>query len=240
MKISEIFATLDTLSPFALQEEWDNSGLLVGAMSDEVERIYVSLDIDSKLLAEVEPNSLIITHHPLIFGGLKRIDETYPASLVRDLIRKNCAVIAMHTNIDKTHLGRYVLEQVLGFKASRQDGFVCYFEQDGGFDELCARVKKAFGLEVLRVAPSDEPRAKTCAFCTGSGGDLIGEVEADTFISGDLKYHQALAAREDGISLIDIGHFESERYFSQMLGEILKNLPIRVIITNSENPFQYR
>ena len=70
MKISEIYAFLDSLSPFALQEKWDNSGLNIGSMDSQVEQIYIALDVDSHMLESVKPNSLVITHHPLIFGGL--------------------------------------------------------------------------------------------------------------------------------------------------------------------------
>ena len=71
MQLKQIYKILDELSPFELQASWDNSGLLVGEMEDEVENIYLSLDVDNLLLEKVEEKSLIITHHPLIFSGLK-------------------------------------------------------------------------------------------------------------------------------------------------------------------------
>ena len=74
MKIGEIYKILDEISPFASQEEWDNSGLLVGSFEASTERVYLSLDVDDELLDEAQPNSLIITHHPLIFKGLKSLN----------------------------------------------------------------------------------------------------------------------------------------------------------------------
>ncbi|MDR3346188.1 MAG: Nif3-like dinuclear metal center hexameric protein [Campylobacteraceae bacterium] len=240
MKIEKIYGFLDALSPFELQEEWDNSGLLTGSLDDEVEQVCISLDIDSDMADKALPKTLFITHHPLIFKGLKRLDfSRYPSNILKTLIQKNCALIAMHTNIDKTHLNRYVAENILGFKIEKSEGFVCYFETDKSFDELASHIKKRLALDNLKVSKAHE-RIKRVAFCTGSGGDLIEKIEADCFISGDFKYHQALCANENKISLIDIGHFESERYFSQMLGEHLKNFPLKVIITNCKNPFEYK
>ena len=71
MKIRDIYEFLNTISPFELQEKWDNSGLLVGNFEDEFENLYLSMDLDLDLVENLKPNSLVITHHPLIFSGLK-------------------------------------------------------------------------------------------------------------------------------------------------------------------------
>ncbi|EID8697431.1 Nif3-like dinuclear metal center hexameric protein, partial [Campylobacter jejuni] len=71
MKLSEIYNFLDQLSPFNIQESWDNSGILLGDKDGEISTVYLSLDIDENIIKEVSENSLIITHHPLIFKGLK-------------------------------------------------------------------------------------------------------------------------------------------------------------------------
>ena len=125
MTIAEIYRYLDALSPFELQESWDNSGLLVGDLSQEIERIVVSIDLDEALIDTLEENTLVITHHPLIFGGLKQLQfSQYPARLLREMIRKNISNIAMHTNFDQTHLNVYVAEKVLGYPIAEKDGFV--------------------------------------------------------------------------------------------------------------------
>jgi len=126
MKISEIYAFLDDLSPFALQEKWDNSGLNIGNMDREIEQVYIALDVDSLMLQNVKPHSLVITHHPLIFGGLTSLDfSKYPSNLIELMIKKDISLIAMHTNFDKTHLNRYVFEKVLGFKLENESDFIC-------------------------------------------------------------------------------------------------------------------
>ncbi len=238
MRLGEIYDFLDALSPFATQASWDNSGLLIGTRSDAIERIYLSLDVDRALVEAAEKHSLIITHHPLIFSGLKQLDfSRYPSNLIQTIVQKNIALIAMHTNFDLSHLNAYVARK-LGFEIALTKDFVAYCDVDESFEALTCKVKNALGIKHLRVVQTCE-HVKRCALTTGAGGDLIRTVEADCFLTGDLKYHQALEAKENRLSLIDIGHFESEAYFGACLSEHLKNLPLKAIISNSKNPFQH-
>jgi len=78
------------------------------------------------------------------------------------------------------------------------------------------------------------------ALCTGSGASLMADVKADLFLTGDIKYHDAMTAKSLNLSMIDIGHFESECFFSEVLSTQLKDWQISVIISNSKNPFEYR
>jgi len=240
VQIKQIYDFLDELSPFSLQEEWDNSGLLVGEFGQNVEKIYLSLDVDNDLVERMEENSLVVVHHPLIFKGLKRIDYSlYPSNLIHKMIEKNISLIAMHTNFDKTHLNRYVVSNILGYEVISSDEFVCYFRANSSLEEICMNIKKNLGIEHLRVTVA-KTYINDCAITTGSGGDLISKIDADCFLSGDFKYHQALEARENGLSLVDIGHYESERFFGECLGEYLKKFPLKVIMSNSKNPFEYK
>ncbi|MDR1614480.1 MAG: Nif3-like dinuclear metal center hexameric protein [Campylobacteraceae bacterium] len=239
MKIEKIYEFLDNLSPFELQEEWDNSGLIAGSMQDEVESVCVSLELNSEIVQSAPEKTLFITHHPLIFKGLKKLDfTTYPANIIKILAKKECAALAMHTNIDKTHLNRYVVERILKQEIIKESDFICYFDANMSFDELILSVSNRLDIQNLKVVRSGE-NIKRAALCTGSGGDLLNGVDADCFISGDFKYHHAVTAKENKLSLIDIGHFESEHYFTNILGEHLKNFPLKVIIADSKNPFEY-
>lgn len=111
-------------------------------------------------------------------------------------------------------------------------------EYAGGFSELVAIVKQKLGLDCVRVVRAKE-KVKEVLFCTGSGAELMENASTDCFITGDLKYHTALQAYENGISLIDIGHFESERYFGECIAKALQKFQIEVIIKHSKNPFSY-
>ncbi|AQW85805.1 putative protein (NIF3 domain) [Campylobacter pinnipediorum subsp. caledonicus] len=239
MKIKEIYDILNQIAPFESQEKWDNSGVLIGNMQSEFERIYLSLDLDSELIDEVLPNSLIITHHPLIFRGLKNISlDTYPSGIVAKMITKNITLISMHTNYDKFVLNEYFAKDILGFDIVKKDDFLIYCDVDFKFSELVNFVKQKLDVEQIKTTFVKQD-IKNIAICTGSGMDLLSMVKADVFLTGDIKYHQALEAKENGINLIDINHYESERYFGASLMKYLQNIKIKVIITNSKNPFVY-
>ncbi len=239
MKISEIYAFLDALSPFALQESWDNSGLQIGDFNQEIEKIVLSIDVDEMLIDSMEENSLLITHHPLIFGGLKQLDfSKYPANLIRKMVQKNISNISMHTNFDQTHLNEYVVTEILGYEIAQKDGFVAYFDIDEDFDIFASKVASAFSLPHVKCVKNSES-VKRVALTTGSGGSLIKSINAECFLTGDIKYHDAMEAKSINLSLIDIGHFESERFFAEILLKHLKNLGLEAIISSSKNPFTY-
>jgi dinuclear metal center YbgI/SA1388 family protein len=239
MKISEIYAFLDNLSPFELQEPWDNSGLLLGDFNQDITKIVLSIDVDESLIDSMPNDALLITHHPIIFGGLKQLEfSKYPANLIQKMIRKNISNIAMHTNFDQTHLNEYVATEVLGYKIAKKDGFVAYLDVDEEFDVFAKKVSLAFGLPHARCVKSSS-RVKKVALTTGSGCSLLKSIDADCFLTGDVKYHDAMEAKSINLSLIDIGHFESEHFFAQILLKHLKNLGLEAIISSSKNPFTY-
>ena len=239
MKIIDIYNYLDKISPFELQEKWDNSGLLLGDLNEEVDKVYLSIDVDENLLEEMDENSLLITHHPIIFGGLKQLQfNQYPAHLIRKMVKKNISNIAMHTNFDQTHLNEYVATKVLGLKIVKKDGFVAYMEVDEKFDDFAHKIASAFELPHVKCVKVHD-RIKTVALTTGSGASLMRSIEADCFLTGDIKYHDAMEAKTINLSMIDIGHYESEQFFGTILETYLENLGLAVIISQSKNPFTY-
>jgi len=239
MKILEIYEFLNKLSPFELQEKWDNSGLLVGSFEDDISQIALSIDVDENLIDSLEDNTLLISHHPIIFGGLKQLEfSKYPANLIQKMIKKNISNIAMHTNFDQTHLNEYVATEVLGYKIIQKDGFVAYLDVNEEFDSFVKKVSTAFGLKCVKTVKCSQ-RVKKVALTTGSGCSLMRSLNADCFLTGDVKYHDAMEAKSIKLSLIDIGHYESEYFFAQILQKHLKILGLKVIIASSENPFTY-
>ncbi len=239
MTIEQIYTILDEISPFELQESWDNSGLLLGDWEHEVKSIVLSIDIDEELLENIDENTLIITHHPIIFGGLKQLQfNQYPAKLLQTMMRKSISNIAMHTNFDQTHLNAYVAKEVLGYEIKKKEGFVAYLEVNESFSRFAKKIGEKLNLEVIRTVNCHD-NIKTVALTTGSGASLMKTIKADCFLTGDIKYHEAMEAKTIGLSMIDIGHFESERYFPEVLAKDLENLGITVIISSSKNPFTY-
>lgn len=239
MKIAEIYEILDQIAPFESAESWDNSGLLLGQMSDEFDLIYASLDISSDMIESLEKNSLLITHHPLIFGGLKCLNfAKYPANIIQKLIQKNIKVIAMHTNFDKCCLNQYVASEILGYEITEISEFLIKMRVNFSFDELINDIKNKLNLKMVKFSKISE-NVRNLGLCTGSGMDIADE-SLDCFLTGDIKYHDALKCLENGLNLIDITHFESEKYFGECLKKHLQKNKFEVIIINSKNPFEYK
>ena len=243
MKISEIYSFLDQLSPFILQEKWDNSGLIVGSMEDEIKSVYISMDLDLSLVETLENNSLVITHHPLIFSGLKKINyDSYSTKILKELIKKDISLISMHTNIDKTHLNKYVVENILGFKIKNSHEFIAYCDVNMSFEDLVKYVNEKLNLKLLKSVKCKD-FIKDIGIVTGSAMSLLDEIKADCFLTGDIKYHDAMEAKARGVSLIDIRHYESEKHFNLLLEglikEYLKKNKLKAIITASQNPFEF-
>jgi len=243
MKIKEIYNYLNELSPFELQESWDNSGLIVGSMDEEFDEVVISLDLDLDMIKKVKPNSLILTHHPLIFKGIKRLNyNDYQSILLKELIKNDIKLISLHTNYDKTHLNRFVFNEVLGFRVEDEDDFILTAKVDFEFDEFIEYIKEKLELNYIKVVKVKE-KISSVSLTTGSGMGLIDKIKSDCFLTGDIKYHEAMEAKIRGINLIDIGHFESEKYFTKSLEQNLEKFltlnKINSIIINSKNPFKY-
>jgi len=243
MKIKDIYDYLDSLSPFSLQEKWDNSGLIVGNMNDKFKNIYISLDLDLEMLKKVKKKSLIITHHPLIFSPLKKINnDSYSTKILKQLIKKDIALISMHTNIDKTHLNNYVGCDILGLDFKKDADFILRSDINLSFKDFIKLLKEKLGLKTLRVINAKK-KIKTVSLTTGSGMSLLPTIKSDCFLTGDIKYHEAMEAYARDICLIDIGHYESEIHFITLLNGLiekyLKTNDKKAIMLKSHNPFKY-
>lgn len=245
MKIKEIYDFLNAISPFSLQEAWDNSGLILGNMEDEFNEVYISLDIDFDVLNQLSNGTLLITHHPLIFNGLKKINfDSYTTKLLEVMIKKDIKLISMHTNIDKTHLNRYVMEKVLGFEIVGEDEFIVSAKiKEMNFDDFYNFIKEKLNLDFKKVVKCSET-VSSFSLTTGSGMSLLPLVKSDVFLTGDIKYHDAMEAKMREIALIEIGHFESEVHFNAVvyaiLEKYLKKNKILAIMGQNQNPFEYK
>ena len=222
MRVGDIIAAIEQFAPLSIQEGWDNSGLSIGSPEDEVHGVLVGFDCTAELIDEAVAAGcdMVVTHHPLIFKGLKRIQGGDPVSdAVIRAVRAGVAVYAAHTTADK------VIAGVSGAMARRlelQD--ITLMEDEGGFglgavgtlprpmtgEEAIAYVKDKFGLSTVRVSrPVD--RVERVAMCGGSGASEIEAARASgaqLYISGDISYHHFFTP--DGFMVMDIGHFESE------------------------------
>ncbi|WP_082942477.1 MULTISPECIES: Nif3-like dinuclear metal center hexameric protein [unclassified Helicobacter] len=247
MLISHIYEMLDSISPFSLQEAWDNSGLNIGNMHQEVESIHLALELDMKIARDLPPRALIITHHPLIFAPLKAINTaSYPAKLIEILLQKQCALIAMHTNFDTTHLNAHFTREILGFANAQAQGIaqMCEIEPTP-ISALAMRCKNALKLEHIRYTRLDSRQKeleihRVYVVC-GSGASYAREILTPNscLITGDVKYHDAMCAQCVDVGFIDVEHYASEREFAKILKSILQIKHLNATIAPNFSPFSY-
>lgn len=258
MRVKDIASVIEGFAPLSIQEGWDNSGLIIGSPDQEVKGVLIGFDCTPELVDEAVAAGadMIVTHHPLIFGGIKRISPDDPVGLaVLKAASKGIAVYAAHTNADK------VIEGVSGTMARRlglKDIQVLDEESEGvglgaagtlsepmGAGEFIAYVKSRLGLSVARCSrPIDTPVEKV-AMCGGSGSSLIGKAMASgaqAYICGDVSYHHFFTPK--GFMIIDIGHFEGEVEICHVLFSLIrKNFPTFAVRTSEKlgasNPVFY-
>ena len=237
--LNVIARILERIAPAAAAESWDNVGLQVGDPDATVARIWVALDAGPEVVqAGAEAGiDLIITHHPLIFRALKRIDLTTPTgAAIGYALRNQMAVFSLHTNLDSAPGGlNDLLGRRLGLRRMRSlsgvrspasgsgpsgIGRVGDLPRPQRVAALALYVKKRLGAPMVRVAGNPRSLIHCVAVSTGSGGSLVPDFlrsDAQLFISGDLGYHDAREVASAGRSLIDVGHFHSEHLMKDAL-----------------------
>ena len=212
--VGDILDFLQEKAPFEAAEEWDNSGLLAGSREQPAGRVLSALDITGDTVdAAVRLGAgLIVSHHPVIFRPLRRLDaDGVPYRLAREGIAAICA----HTNLDKAAGGvNDTLASLLGLREVRtaEDG-LCRFGMldspaDGGI--FAATVGKALHTAV-RFRAGRRP-VRTVCLCAGAGGDYLLPrlAEADAFLTGELRHHEWLEAAAAGVTVVEAGHYATE------------------------------
>jgi dinuclear metal center YbgI/SA1388 family protein len=198
---------------------------------------------------------MIVTHHPLIFSGLKKISPDNPVGeAVIKAIRAGISIYAAHTSADK------VIAGVSGAMAARLGLVnVSILDEDGDgtglgvvgdlpqpltAQEAVALIKEKFSLKAMRTSRPLEGRISRVAMCGGSGGSLIGAAiksGAQLYISGDISYHNFFT--KEGFMIMDIGHYESEIEIVDILFSLIKkNFPtfaVRITQNIYSNPIFY-
>ena len=235
MKIADIIAAVEEFAPLGIQEPWDNSGLCIGDPSAEATGVLVGFDCTPALVDEAASRgcNLVITHHPLIFKGLKQIRSGDPVGeAIMRAIRSGIAVYAAHTTADK------VIEGVSGAMARRLSlKDIRILEDEGGHGlgavgtlekplsgmEAVQLLKQRFGLTVIRTSAPIEGPITTVAVLGGSGGSEVQQARAagaQLYVTADISYHNFFTP--EGFMVADIGHFESEVEITDILFSLLK------------------
>lgn len=259
LKVKEIAAAIEEFAPCRLQESYDNAGLQVGDPEMSVSAALLCLDVTEDILDEAKKRecNLIISHHPLLFSGLKSVTgrDAIQRIVIR-AIKENIAIYSAHTNLDSTWNGvSHEIAHSLGLKdieILEPNGV----EEQAGLGvvgnitpvpklEFLRTLKKLFNVKSLRYS-SQSPQLviRRVAICGGAGASLIKAAKtakADVMVTGDVKYHDFTSHALD-ILIADIGHYESElctkKIFSRIIREKFPNF-VTYFAEMEKNPINY-
>ncbi len=241
-KISEIYQCLERALPSSLSCDWDNDGLMVCASAEaEVRKILFALDITpaaTEYAVKIGAD-LIISHHPLIFSGIRRMDgHDGTTRKVISLLQNNISAMSFHTRLDAAEGG---INDILANIFSLSD--IEKFGVDGdtaarigtlpkpmAFEDFCRLVKDTLGAPSVCGAKAGDTVSRL-ALLGGSGKDYIREAQkmgADTYLTGEVNYNYLLEAAENGLSVVTAGHYHTEApftaFFEKILSENFENL----------------
>ncbi len=227
MRLQEIIDILNEIAPFALAQEWDNTGIMVGDPGQEIRSILIALDPTPSAIEHARTHGidLIVTHHPLFFEPLKSLNLAYgPARKAALLMQNNMALVSMHTNLDTASGGvADVLAARLGLHEVQSLGMLRLGHIDPQPLEAWVR---SLPFPNARICAAGKD-VTAVAVCPGSGMDLWHEAlesGCDTLVTGDVRYHRAMEAVEAGLNIVDLGHYGSEAVIVKPLAERVRSL----------------
>lgn len=243
LKVSDLVGIMEEYAPPHLKESYDNVGLMIGDLESSVTSILVALDCTLEVINEAKNRgcNMIVTHHPLFFIRPYSITkDSLLGTKVMELIKSGINVYSSHTNLDVVEGGlNDIAAELLGFKEweviepltvsgggeKAGVGRLIVLSEALPLVDLCSRVKKSLGISNLRYAGKDSMFVKKIAVINGSGKDYFDASKrkgADCIITGDTSYHYVSDFVEQGIAIIDAGHFETEWPAMKVAAKALK------------------
>lgn len=246
MKIKEIIHEIENFAPLKFQESYDNSGVQVGDTTREAVGVLLCVDVTEAVLEEaIEKNcNLIISHHPLIFSGIKKIiPDNGIGKIIFKAIENHITIYSSHTNMDKAPKGvSYQTAAKLGvivekpLVPEKEDerfglGIIGELPKEMKMVDFLEKTKKILNLGNIRHSeiPQDKT-VKKIALCGGSAFEFYKEAiaaGADLYLTADIKYHQYFEP-ENRIILADIGHYESEQFVKEIFYDIVSGLNSKI------------
>jgi dinuclear metal center YbgI/SA1388 family protein len=253
MKIKTITTFLETIAPLSLQEEYDNSGLLIGNEGSEITGVLICLDCTEAVLEEaVKKNcNFIITHHPVIFRGIKKITgQNYVERVVEKAIQNKISVYAIHTNLDNVSQGvnKKICDKLglincsilavklpsppigegLGLPAGQAGmrsgaGMIGTLKTPMTENAFLAKIKKVMKAGSLRHTALLNKKVTKVAVCGGSGSFLLNDaIRHKADVFLTADFkYHQFFDAENKVVIADIGHYESEQYTKELLSDML-------------------
>ena len=240
MTVNDILSCITAIAPLRWQEHYDNAGIQVGDLNGEVKKALICLDITEAIVDEAVAKDckLIISHHPLIFHGLKHLTpETYIERAVMKAVKHDIAMISMHTNLDNSFLGvSRVLADRLGLthlqllQPSESDpercgaGMIGELQHSMGEVDFLDLVATTIGSPCLRHSALTGRNICKVALCGGSGTPFLNDalrLHADAYLTADIKYHDFFLPSND-LLLVDGGHFETEQFTKELIRDLIQ------------------
>ena len=254
MKCSEICALIEQEYGTEYACDWDNVGLLAGRRDKEVKKILLALDATDEVVGQAAEGAydMLITHHPMIFSGIKKINNhSFTGRKILTLIQKGIVYYAMHTNYDVMGMAELAAD-MLDLKDTKALEEVLDGEGIGRVGDLprsmtleeCANfVKGRFGLPNVKIFGEPEKQVQRAAICPGSGKSEAKpalSMGAEVYITGDIDHHTGIDMADCGMAIIDAGHYGVEHiYIADMEHFLKENCPeLRVYTAPVKQPFQ--
>ncbi len=240
MKCKKVIELLEKQSPKSYACDWDNVGLLVGREDKEIQKIYIALDATDEAIEEAIANGadMLLTHHPMIFKGMKRVtQEDFIGRRIIRLIQNDMVYYAMHTNFDVMGMADLAADylgisdtrvlEITSVSETGEEGIGRYgsLKKEMTVRECCEDIKQAFSLENVKVFGDLERKVKTAAISPGSGKSVISnalQAGVDVLITGDIDHHEGIDAVAQNMTVIDAGHYGVEHIFIPYMEQYLK------------------
>ena len=261
MKIKEVIAALERFAPLPLQEDYDNAGLQLGLTEAEVSGALLCLDVTEETVAEaVEKGcNLVVSHHPLLFRGLKQIvDADSVQRTVKMAIKNDVTIVSMHTNLDNAvggvnwkiaeklglETGRQGVQGVQGVRGEKCGLYVGTFAKPLSANDFISLLKTRMEAQCVMTNELLKREIRKVAICGGAGSFMLDDAiaqGADAFVTGEMHYHEYFGHDQE-IQIAVIGHYESEHFTNELFREIIERecKGVRCVMAESQkNPVRY-
>lgn len=215
-KAIEIYDYIDSFAPFETAMSFDNPGLLVGNPQADVKKAIVSLDVTSKVVDEAvqKEAQLIISHHPVIFNPIKSVlSDSVPYLAAQ----KSLTIISAHTNLDIARGGvNDTLAEKIGIQPDEfldsDCALIGHLPIEMESREFALHIKNQLDCNGIRFTRRNGNIKNVVVSCGAGGGNiyLAKKLNADAFVTGEIRHHEIIFANENNIAVFDLGHYRSE------------------------------